>query len=139
MENVGKTGCLITADGFEDEKIQPEGLKEYKVQPSIPMEPAQAPPVSNFVDPMDEENKPNVIEDEVQQEEGDMLEDNIRDQDFTDANVGEKVKALYENGWFIGHIRYFNTVLKKNKVAYLDKTSDYLTINDFDGILVILL
>ena len=40
-----KTGCLITADGSEDEKIQPEGLKEYKVQPPMPME-----PVSNSVD-----------------------------------------------------------------------------------------
>ena len=40
-----KAGCLITADGSEDEKIQPEGLKEYKVQPPMPME-----PVANSVD-----------------------------------------------------------------------------------------
>ena len=45
MENVGKTGCIITANGSEDEKIQPESLKEYKVQPPMPMEPVQAPPV----------------------------------------------------------------------------------------------
>ena len=32
----------------------------------MPMEPAQTPPVSNSVDPMDEENKTNVIEDEFQ-------------------------------------------------------------------------
>ena len=59
-----KTGSLITADGSEDEKIQPEGLKEYKVQPLMPIEPVQAPPVSNPVDSMDEENETNVIEDE---------------------------------------------------------------------------
>ena len=73
MENVGKTRCFITADDSEDEKIQPEGLKEHKVQPPMPMKPMQAPPVSNSVDPMDEENETNVIEDEVQQEEGDKL------------------------------------------------------------------
>ena len=43
-----------------------------------------------------------MIEDEVQQEEGDMLEDNIQDRDFTDALVGKKVKASYKNAWFIG-------------------------------------
>ena len=59
-----KTGSLITADGSEDEKIQPEGLKEYKVQPLMPIKPVQAPPVSNPVDSMDEENETNVIEDE---------------------------------------------------------------------------
>ena len=65
-----------------------------------------------------------MIEDEVQQEEGDMLEDNIQDRDFTDALVGKKVKASYQNAWFIGDIKYFNTVLKEYKVAYPDKTSD---------------
>ena len=58
-----KTGCLITADDSEDEKIQPEGSKEYNVQPPMPMEPAQAPPISNSVDPMGEENETNVTED----------------------------------------------------------------------------
>ena len=32
-----KTGILITADGSEDEKIQPEGLTDYKVPPPLPM------------------------------------------------------------------------------------------------------
>ena len=52
-----KTGCLITTDGSKDKKIHPEGLKEYKVQPPMPMEPAQAPHISNSVDPMDDETK----------------------------------------------------------------------------------
>ena len=48
MENVGKkTGCLITADGSEDKKIQPEGLSNYEVHPPIPIEPSEAPPCSN--------------------------------------------------------------------------------------------
>ena len=135
-----KTECLITADVSEDEKIQPEGLKltEYKVQPPVPMELAQAPPVSKSVDPVDVENEANVIEDEAQQQEGHMLAGNIQDRHFTDALVGKKVKALYENGWFIGDIKYFNIVLKEYKVAYPDKTSDHQTIDDFDSIQAIL-
>ena len=35
----------------------------------MPMEPAQAPPLSNSVNQMDKENETNVIEDEVQQQE----------------------------------------------------------------------
>ena len=66
------------------------------------MEPAQAPPVLNSVDPIDEENETNVIEDEVQQEEGDLLEDNIQDRDFTDALLGKKVKALYKTDSSLG-------------------------------------
>ena len=30
-----KTGCLITADGSDDHKINPEGLQDYKVPPPI--------------------------------------------------------------------------------------------------------
>jgi len=30
-----KTGCLITADGSKDSKIQPEGLKDYSIPPPL--------------------------------------------------------------------------------------------------------
>ena len=53
--------------------------KSLKVQPPMHMEPLQAHLVSNSVNSMDEENETSVIEDEVQQEEGDMLENNIQD------------------------------------------------------------
>ena len=36
---IEKTGCLITADGSEDEKIQPEGLPEYRVPPPSILDP----------------------------------------------------------------------------------------------------
>lgn len=45
-----KTGCLITADGNEDKKIQPEGLPNQAVPPPIALDPgttlpsAPAPP-----------------------------------------------------------------------------------------------
>ena len=33
-----KTGCLVTADGSEDKKIQPEGLSNYTVPPPIALD-----------------------------------------------------------------------------------------------------
>ena len=62
-----KTGYLITADGSEKEKIQPEGLKEYQVRPPMTIEPAHTSLIWNSVGPMDEENETTVIEDDVQQ------------------------------------------------------------------------
>ena len=43
-----KTGCLITADGSEDDKINPEGLPNYKVPPPIMLDPSTAPPASSI-------------------------------------------------------------------------------------------
>ena len=74
-----------------------------------------------------------------QEEEGNMLKDNVRDRHITDKLVGKKFKALYENGWFIGDIMYFNTALKEYKVVYPDGTSDYIRKDDFDGVQIILL
>ena len=44
-----KTGCLITADGSEDDKINPQGLTNYKVPPHIMLDPSTAPPASSIV------------------------------------------------------------------------------------------
>ena len=48
-----------------------------------------------------------------------------------------KRTALYKNGWVTGIIVYFHRELKEYKVDYADKTSDYLSYNDFDGVEVI--
>ena len=73
-------------------------------------------------------------EDEERENEEDRMDDRVED----DELVGRKIKALYENGWFIGKIKYFNTVLCEYKVDFSDGTSDYLAIQDIDGIEVIL-
>ena len=39
-----KTGCLITADGSEDDKIAPEGLEDYTVPPPSILDPVLEPP-----------------------------------------------------------------------------------------------
>ena len=74
----------------------------------MPMEPSQAAPISNSLDPIDDKNEKNMKEDEVEdaeQDEFDMVGDNIQDRDFTDVLVGKKPKAFYENGWFNGDIK----------------------------------
>lgn len=39
-----KTGCLIAADGTNDDLINPEGLPDYAVPPPMPLDPAVDPP-----------------------------------------------------------------------------------------------
>ena len=67
-----------------------------------------------------------------------IQEDRFEDRNFMDNLVGRKVTALYENGWFTGIIVHYNRELKEYRVGYADKTSDYLSYNDFDGVEVIL-
>ena len=141
-----KTGCLITADGSDDQLINPEGLKNYVVPP-----PAYFPPSACL--PQIEENSVSGAEHMVSEEEADpedpcgelpdtdmaeIQEDRFEDRNYKDDLVGRKVTALYENGWFTGIIVYFNRELKEYKVDYADKTSDYLSYHDFDGVEVIL-
>ena len=42
-----KTGCLITANGEDDNLIKPEGLPDYSVPPPLFLDAAQQSPVSN--------------------------------------------------------------------------------------------
>ena len=53
--------------------------------------------------------------------------------------VGKQVKGLYENGWFIGKIQYFNRKLNEFKVVFEDDTIDYISKEDIDNIELILL
>ena len=81
-----KTGCLITADGSEDTKITPEGLKDYNVPPPSLLDPSPHTPQGNVIverddlfeelegmEPPDNQFNDNVLN------ENDYLEDNIED------------------------------------------------------------
>ena len=58
----------------------------------------------------------------------------------TDAPlVGRKVRSLYENGWFVGEIQYFNRSLEEYCVTFQDGSSDCVTNDDIDGTDLILL
>ena len=70
-----KTGCLITANGSEDDKINPEGLPNYKVPPPIMLDPSTAPPASSIVPEKDSNDTEN--EDVFDDFEGENEMDNI--------------------------------------------------------------
>ena len=129
-----KTGCLISADGTNDDKIAPEGLQNYQVPtPHQYLEPAVQLSENNqveFEEPLpsdtmvvDENNF--LLDDQKLHERIDREEDCI-----VDSFVGRKIKALYENGWFVGKINYYNYYLK-NTISYMrmiPKTTSRLTI-----------
>ena len=144
-----KTGILITADGSEDEKIQPEGLTDYKVPPPLPMPgPFEHPDIGApepAIDPLDV-----VPEDELfsmskeesidldLEEESERLDD-VHDRIFDDALVGKKIRGHYETGWHIGKIDHFNAKLKEYAISFDDGSSDYIKKEDIDGSEIILI
>ena len=50
-----------------------------------------------------------------------------------------KKKSVYENGWFLGQIEYFNKTLVKYRVTSSDDSEDYIGIDDIDGVEIMLL
>ena len=72
-----KTGCLVTADGSDGDKITPEGLPNYKIPPpAIFVEAGAGLPISNVVEPVNDDQPDNCSEHED--------EDEPSESDFTD-------------------------------------------------------
>ena len=64
---------------------------------------------------------------------------NEEDRSRDDELCGRQIKALYENGWFMGQIQYFNKTLAKYRVTYSDDSEGYIGIDDIDGVEIMLL
>ena len=73
-----------------------------------------APPDERVQNPDEDESDEAPAEDRF-----DKQEDRIAEQ-----YVGSKIKALNENGWFIGTVKYFNTLLQEYYVMFTDDTED---------------
>ena len=97
------------------------------------MEPSATVPVSNHV-----ETSPVEVEeildcdDEADKEQVEELVDN-------EELVGRNLKALYENGWFGGKMKYLNEKICRYFVLYKDKSSHLIDIFDIDGVKMILM
>ena len=78
-----KTGTLITADGSDDELIQPEGLPDYKVPPPSVLDPVPARPIS--LTSIEEENS-----------SGDIIADDFEEEDFQLVAEQEEGKQVFE-------------------------------------------
>ena len=76
-----KTGCLIAADGSEDDKIYPQGLTNYKVPPPIMLDPSTAPAASSIVPEKNSNDSENeeVFDDFEGENEMDNVEFNAED------------------------------------------------------------
>ena len=44
------------------------------------------------------------------------------------------MEVLYDSGWFLGEICYYNTHLNEYKVTFEDGSCDYIKPTDVDGI-----
>ena len=135
-----KTGCLITADGSGDEKINPEGLQDYKVPPPTVY---LAPPECEIdcETPAPAELEPDtqmpIPDHQIDDDEPERV-DKAEERDYKHENIGRNIKALYDNGWHIGSIKYFCKNLNEFKIDYPDGSIDYISPNDIDGFEVIL-
>ena len=142
------SGCLLTADGSDDEKVSPEGLKDYQVMPPLPITGPTGNPNEEIPDPA-----PNptdaIIEDELfasdpidEEEEDDVdlgRQDNEADRTIYDELVGRNIRGHYSTGWHVGKIVYFNTHLQQYCIQFDDDSSDYIKKDDIDGLQIILL
>ena len=145
-----KTGMLLTADGSSDNKVAPEGLKNFQVMESLPMKendlieietPEPKPDPSDaivedelFTTMENEENLDLNSNDDLEEER----EDNESDRVYNDKLIGEKIRGLYETGWHTGTVEYFNTKLEEYCVSFKDNSEDYIKKNDIDGEKIIL-
>ena len=132
-----KTGYLITADGSEASEIQPEGLPTYVVPLVSFASPLAGPLEPTVPDPMSEETAigdPRFSDDEEYSGpcETEIPErfDDACDRDHGFKDVGRSVKALYENGWHIGTIEYYNKILKEFRVNFSDGSVDYISLDE---------
>ena len=120
---------MITSDGTDDEKIAPEGLFGYKVpSPALMIDPPSHPveqdiPAASMdqIDPEDED-----FDEQPPEEPEDERIDCETDRIFDHEHVGKTVKALYENRWHIGVVRYYNSHLSELKIDFPDGSSDYI-------------
>ena len=82
------------------------------------------------------------LDGELEEPDDDGLkwEDKENDRCFDAPYCGQKMKVLYQNGWFIGDIDYFNNDFLMYRVSFSDGSDDYMDLpDDIDGVEVILL
>ena len=67
----------------------------------------------------------------------------MNEEEFVDLDqdklVGQEINALYENGWFIREIKYFNKKLAIYMVSFTDGSEDYIDLDEIDDVDILLL
>ena len=85
-----KTGCLVTADGSDDDKVQPGDLKDNQVPPLAIIVPSFTNPVTIPVESASSENTNDEIDEAIEfEEEENMIVVGTESEDTTQNNDGE--------------------------------------------------
>ena len=126
------------------QRYSPRDSQRHKpVQPTLPIDAANAAPTSNVTKPaeQDQEGEAQEAQEDEELDPQTVTEREDKESDrTTDAPlVGRQLRGLYENGWFVGEIQYFNRSLEEYCVTFQDGSSDYVTNDDIDGTDLILL
>lgn len=46
---------------------------------------------------------------------------------------------MYDNGWFMGKIEYYKEIMSKYRVIYSDGFEGYISVEDTDGVEIMLI
>ena len=125
-----RTGCLITADCSNDDKINPEGLPGYVVPPCLPFDGSENTIGSSAPEPTTEPadestNADDDICDDKQlcDSEG-LLQDEERvdhpkERDYNSVLAKQKIRALYDD-WHTSTITWYNKINDEYRVLFGD-------------------
>ena len=97
-----KTGCLVTADGSDDNKVQPGDLKDNQVTPLAIIGPSSTNPVTISVENASSENTNDEIDEAIEFEgEKNMIVVGTESEDTTQNNHGE-------DGWVHNYLEHLD-------------------------------
>ena len=133
----------MTTDGSEDNKITIEGLKDYKTLPQLNIPSVGAEPESNPPDSSngEDEDHKEVLDGDIEHPPNEGFEwgDLEIDRSYDDELCERKRKALYDDAWLIGKIKYRNEIMTKYRVIHSDGSEDYISVEDIDGVEIMLI
>ena len=96
------------------------------------------------VEPADEPDDVEEVETEEDPEDDNLptqeeRHDSEGDRVYTENLVGRKIRGLYESGWHVGVLDYFNVRLKEYHIRFPDSDEDdYIKSSDIDGVEMVL-
>ena len=147
-----RTGCLITADGSDDDKIKPEGLPDY-IPPKVLRHSGPEEEIGETPEPAEDpddvnEQEENLLEPhESDWEDSDEEEDDwesgpgnpeeynsSHDRCYEDSFVGKRVRVLCEDDWHAGVLDYYNKKNAEFHVLFDDGEDMFVKAVAFDGI-----
>ena len=150
-----RTGCLITADGSDDELIRPEGLPGYTVPKAL----RHAGPDDHLIEtPQPAQDQDGMIEgedllephnsdweesDEDDEDDWESEDENLDEYDsrhdrcFEDSLVGRRIRVLCEDDWHAGVLDYYNKKNAEFHVLFDDNEDMYVSRGAFDGISIV--